>query len=82
VAFLRLNPVVPKGPINYFLGLTSVRLLPYAAATLAFLTPPSLLVAWIGKEAGSIPLAGSSAIWHGFLGFRPRSWSWWQHAIC
>ena len=69
VAFLRLNPVVPTGPINYLLGLTSVRFLPYAAATLAFLTPPSLLVAWIGKEAGSIPLAGTSAmLWHGFLG--------------
>jgi uncharacterized membrane protein YdjX (TVP38/TMEM64 family) len=69
VAFLRLNPVVPTGPINYLLGLTSVRLLPYAAATLAFLTPPSLLVAWIGKEAGSIPLGGTPAmLWHGFLG--------------
>jgi uncharacterized membrane protein YdjX (TVP38/TMEM64 family) len=69
VAFLRLNPVVPTGPINYLLGLTSVRFLPYAAATLAFLTPPSLLVAWIGKEAGSIPLSGTPAtLWHGFLG--------------
>jgi len=69
VAFLRLNPVVPTGPINYLLGLTSVRFLPYAAATLAFLTPPSMLVAWIGKEAGSIPLSGTPAmLWHGFLG--------------
>jgi uncharacterized membrane protein YdjX (TVP38/TMEM64 family) len=69
VAFLRLNPIVPTGPINYLLGLTSARILPYSAATLAFLTPPSLLVAWIGKEAGSIPLAGTSAmLWHGFLG--------------
>jgi uncharacterized membrane protein YdjX (TVP38/TMEM64 family) len=69
VAFLRLNPIVPTGPINYLLGLTSVRFVPYAVATVAFLTPPSLLVAWIGKEAGSIPLAGTPAmLWHGFLG--------------
>jgi uncharacterized membrane protein YdjX (TVP38/TMEM64 family) len=69
VAFLRLNPVVRTGPINYLLGLTSVRLVPYTLATMAFLAPVSVLVAWIGKEAGSIPVGGTPALlWHAFLG--------------
>lgn len=69
VAFLRLNPVIPTGPVNYLLGLTSIRFVPYAVATFGFLLPSSVLVAWIGKEAESVTLSGTqAALWHGLLG--------------
>ena len=69
VAFLRANPVVPTGPVNYLLGLTSIGIWPYAIATFAFITPPSVLVAWIGSSAGAIPLIGTpAAIWRATLG--------------
>jgi uncharacterized membrane protein YdjX (TVP38/TMEM64 family) len=69
VAFLRINPVVPTGPVNYLLGLTSIGIWPYTIATIGFITPPSLLVAWIGSSAGAIPLIGTpAAIWRATLG--------------
>jgi uncharacterized membrane protein YdjX (TVP38/TMEM64 family) len=69
VAFLRVNPIVPTGPVNYLLGLTSIGIWPYSAATVGFITPPSLLVAWIGSSAGAISLSGNAAaVWRGTLG--------------
>jgi uncharacterized membrane protein YdjX (TVP38/TMEM64 family) len=68
VAFLRVNPVVPTGPVNYLFGLTSIGIVPYATATICFITPPSLLVAWIGSAAGDIPLTGTGeSVWHATL---------------
>lgn len=69
IAFLRVNPVFPTGVVNYLLGLTSIGLGPYAAATLVFLLPPSLLVAWIGHRVGTFALEGEAAdIWNSVLG--------------
>lgn len=58
VAFLRLNPVFPTGPLNYVLGLTSIGTGSYVWATMAFLLIPSLCIAWIGHEMGAFAEGG------------------------
>jgi uncharacterized membrane protein YdjX (TVP38/TMEM64 family) len=52
VAFLRLNPVFPAGPLNYLLGLTSIELGTYVWATVIFLLPPGMAVALVGHSVG------------------------------
>lgn len=61
VAFARLNPVVPTGPLNYLLGLTSMGGFAYVWVTFAFLLPPSLAVALIGHEMGTFAAEGETA---------------------
>ena len=69
IAFLRVNPVFPTGLLNYLLGLTSIGLRPYAWATIVFLLPPSLVVAWIGHKVGTVALEGEAAdMWNAVLG--------------
>jgi uncharacterized membrane protein YdjX (TVP38/TMEM64 family) len=53
IAFLRLNPVIPTGPLNYMLGVTEISFWDYCWATLVFLLPPSIAVAWIGSAVGA-----------------------------
>lgn len=60
VAFIRLNPAFPSGPVNFLFGLTSIPFSAYSYATFIFLFPPSLGVALIGAEAGNIFLQGKS----------------------
>lgn len=56
VLLLRLSPVFPFNLINYGLGLTKVRFVHYAAASIAML-PASLLYVYIGYAAGSVAAA-------------------------
>jgi uncharacterized membrane protein YdjX (TVP38/TMEM64 family) len=53
LAFVRLNPAFPAGPLNYILGLTSIDLRTYIWATFAFLLPPGILVAMAGYFVGT-----------------------------
>lgn len=48
VAFARINPIIPTGPLNYLLGLTSLSNRGFLWATFIFLLPPSIAVAYIG----------------------------------
>jgi uncharacterized membrane protein YdjX (TVP38/TMEM64 family) len=48
VALMRLTPVLPFAVKNYFLGLTRIRLLPYAAATAAGMLPGLMLKVYLG----------------------------------
>jgi uncharacterized membrane protein YdjX (TVP38/TMEM64 family) len=48
VAFARINPIIPTGPLNYLLGLTSLSNSGFLWATFIFLLPPSIAVAYIG----------------------------------
>jgi uncharacterized membrane protein YdjX (TVP38/TMEM64 family) len=51
VALLRLAPVLPYNLLNYALGLTSVRVGPYVAASIAML-PGTLLYVYVGSIVG------------------------------
>ena len=48
VAFARINPIIPTGPLNYLLGLTSLSNRGFLWATFVFLLPTSIAVAYIG----------------------------------
>lgn len=61
LAFLRLNPIFPTGPLNYLFGLTAIDAAGYGATTLACLFPPSLAVAAIGYEASALWAEGDAA---------------------
>lgn len=47
VAFARINPIVPTGPLNYLLGLTSLSNQTFIITTCIFLLPPAILVSYI-----------------------------------
>lgn len=50
VAFARLNPIIPTGPLNYLLGLTSLSNKTFLWTTFVFLLPPAVAVAYIGDS--------------------------------
>ncbi len=58
IAFVRINPLFPTGPLNYVFGLSPANFSTYAWATLVFLLPPSVLIAAIGDLAGTYVLSG------------------------
>lgn len=61
LAFLRLSPAVPTGPVNYIMGLTGIDAFTYIWATLIFLLPSSIAVAFIGSSLGQFVLEGETA---------------------
>jgi uncharacterized membrane protein YdjX (TVP38/TMEM64 family) len=61
VAFMRLNPIFPTGPVNYILGLTSISTGVYAWVTLVSLLPASTAVAYIGQQVGLLVLKGNGS---------------------
>jgi len=48
IAFVRMNPIIPTGPFNFFLGLTSVTSRTFLWTTFVFLMPPTIAVSFIG----------------------------------
>jgi len=69
VAFARINPIIPTGPLNYILGLTSLSNRGFLWATFVFLLPPSIAVAYIGDTLQTISAqqSGVSEIVRGIL---------------
>jgi uncharacterized membrane protein YdjX (TVP38/TMEM64 family) len=61
VAFIRLNPIIPTGPLNYILGLTSIDTFTYVWTTFAFLLLPGTAVAFIGYHVGTFVVEGQVA---------------------
>jgi uncharacterized membrane protein YdjX (TVP38/TMEM64 family) len=54
VAFTRLVPIIPFNLLNYALGLTRIRLVPYAIASFVFMLPATaayVYSGWVGGEA-------------------------------
>lgn len=69
VAFARINPIIPTGPLNYLLGLTSISNRRFLWATFIFLLPPAIAVACIGDTLQTFAAnqAGADAIIRGIL---------------
>jgi uncharacterized membrane protein YdjX (TVP38/TMEM64 family) len=61
VAFVRLVPVIPFNLLNYALGLTRIRLVPYVLASLAFMAPATAVYVYAGW-AGGEALAGEGPL--------------------
>lgn len=69
VAFARINPIIPTGPLNYLLGLTSLSHKEFLLATFVFLLPPCIAVACIGDtlQTFAVQQAGVSDMVRGIL---------------
>jgi uncharacterized membrane protein YdjX (TVP38/TMEM64 family) len=69
VAFARINPIIPTGPLNYLLGLTSLSSSVFLGVTFLFLLPPSIAVAYIGDtlQTFTAQQSGVSEIVRGIL---------------
>ena len=61
VAFARLNPIIPTGPLNYLLGLTSLSHRGFIWTTLICLLLPSVAVAYIGDTLQTFATQESGA---------------------
>tara|TARA_B100000686_G_C16792692_1_gene979918 strand:- start:2571 stop:3284 length:714 start_codon:yes stop_codon:yes gene_type:complete len=49
VAFVRLNPIFPTGPVNYLFGFTAIRSHVFLISSFVFLLPPSMAIAYLGE---------------------------------
>ncbi|GGB13575.1 TVP38/TMEM64 family protein [Brucella endophytica] len=69
VAFARINPIIPTGPLNYLLGITSLSNRSFLLATFVFLSPPAIAVAYIGDtlQTFTAQQAGVNEIIRGIL---------------
>lgn len=68
VALTRLVPLVPFNLLNYALGLTGIRLLPYVLTSLLCMIPGTLAYTWLG-HAGREAISGNdAAIRYGLFG--------------
>lgn len=59
VVFIRLNPILPTGPLNYLLGMTSLSHKMFICATFFGLLAPSIAVAYIGDVLQTFTVANS-----------------------
>ncbi len=69
VAFARINPIIPTGPLNYLLGLSSLSSRGFLGATFIFLLPPAIAIAYIGDtlQTFTAQQVGVSEIIRGIL---------------
>ncbi|HFD81498.1 MAG TPA: sulfurtransferase [Gammaproteobacteria bacterium] len=63
VAFVRLVPLFPFNLLNYALGLTRLRLVPYVVASLVFMVPGAIAYTYLGY-AGKEAIAGGEGLIH------------------
>lgn len=68
VAFTRLNPIFPSGPLNFVFGLSSISFATYVWATVVFIYPPALAFAIIGYSSGQFLVQGLSGdLWKAIM---------------
>jgi uncharacterized membrane protein YdjX (TVP38/TMEM64 family) len=67
VAFVRLVPLFPFNLLNYALGLTRLRLLPYVLATYIFMLPGALAYTYLGYAGREAVAGGEGMIQKGLL---------------
>lgn len=63
VTLLRLTPVLPSSAKSYFLGVTSVRLLPYVLASALGMLPGNALKAYLGHAGRNVLHDGGPWTW-------------------
>lgn len=63
VALLRLTPVMPSSAKSYFLGLTSVRLVPYGVASALGMLPGNAIKAYLGHAGRNVFAGGGPWTW-------------------
>lgn len=67
VAFVRLVPLFPFNLLNYALGLTRLRLLPYVIATYIFMLPGAIAYTYLGYAGREVVAGGEGMIQKGLL---------------
>jgi uncharacterized membrane protein YdjX (TVP38/TMEM64 family)/rhodanese-related sulfurtransferase len=67
IAFVRLVPLFPFNLLNYALGLTRLRLLPYILATYVFMLPGAIAYTYLGYAGREAVAGGESMIRKGLL---------------
>ncbi len=67
VAFVRLVPLFPFNLLNYALGLTRLRLLPYVIATCIFMLPGAIAYTYLGYAGREAVAGGEGMIQKGLL---------------
>ena len=67
VAFVRLVPLFPFNLLNYALGLTRLRLLPYIIATWIFMLPGAIAYTYLGYAGREAIAGGAGMIRKGLL---------------
>jgi len=67
VAFVRLVPLFPFNLLNYALGLTRLRLLPYVIATYLFMLPGAIAYTYLGYAGREAVAGGEGMIQKGLL---------------
>jgi uncharacterized membrane protein YdjX (TVP38/TMEM64 family)/rhodanese-related sulfurtransferase len=67
VAFVRLVPLFPFNLLNYALGLTRLRLLPYIIATYIFMLPGAVAYTYLGYAGREAVAGGEGMIQKGLL---------------
>lgn len=67
VAFVRLVPLFPFNLLNYALGLTRLRLVPYVIATYIFMLPGAIAYTYLGYAGREAVAGGEGMIQKGLL---------------
>jgi len=67
VAFVRLVPLFPFNLLNYALGLTRIRFLPYLVATWVFMLPGALAYTYLGYTGREAVAGGEGLVQKGLL---------------
>ena len=67
VAFVRLVPLFPFNLLNYALGLTRLRLVPYVVATYLFMLPGAVAYTYLGYAGREAVAGGEGMIQKGLL---------------
>lgn len=70
VLLARLSPVIPYNLLNYALGLTRVKFVPYALASWIGMLPGTLMYVYVGSAVGELAKLGA-----GDRGRSPLEWS-------
>ena len=68
IALARINPMVPTGPFNYFMGLTSISTTKFIISTFFFLLPICMFISYIGNSIQALTDQQS------FLTYQLKNW--------